>query len=280
MSRGASLGLLALVLGAFLGAPAAFGQGGGASTAGPGMDEHLGAVVPLDTVFRDEQGATVRLGDVGRTPIILSLVYFRCPNACDLLLTGIAEALATVPAVPGKDYTAVTISIDEHEGPPDAQSAERIGLASIEAVQGSAPGKEFPATAWRFLTGSAASIAALADAVGFRFVRTGNDFDHPLGLVILSPQGKVVRYMNGASFLPADLKMALLEASTGTIGPTIGKVLRFCFRVDPKGRTLVFNTLKVTAVVTLAFAAGFVLYLVLSGRRRKAAAARRSKGRH
>lgn len=236
---------------------------------GPGIEEHLGAMVPLETSFTDEQGARVSLSELVRTPVILSLVYFRCPNACDFLLTGIADALRSLPAQPGKDYIALTISIDEREGPADAQKAKRIGLESIE--------DPFPPTAWRFLTGDAAAIRAVADAVGFRFTRDGDDFDHPLGLVILSPRGKIVRYMNGAVFLPADLKMSLLEASTGTIGPTIGRVLRFCFRVDPQSHTLVFNTLKVTGIVTLLVAASLAAYLALSGRRR--AKKRGTKGR-
>ena len=236
---------------------------------GPGIEEHLGAMVPLETSFTDEQGGRVSLSELVRTPVILSLVYFRCPNACDFLLTGIADALRSLPAQPGKDYIALTISIDEREGPADAQKAKRIGLESIE--------DPFPPTAWRFLTGDATAIRAVADAVGFRFTRDGDDFDHPLGLVILSPRGKIVRYMNGAVFLPADLKMSLLEASTGTIGPTIGRVLRFCFRVDPQSHTLVFNTLKVTGSVTLLVAASLAAYLALSGRRR--AKKRGTKGR-
>ena len=111
----------------------------------------------------------------------------------------------------------------------------------------------------------------MANAVGFRYTRDGDDFDHPLGLVILSPQGKIVRYMTGTDFLPVDLKMSLLEASTGTVGPTIAKVLRLCFSYDPQNKKLVFNTLRVTAIVTLAVAAALVLYLLIAGRRRRAA---------
>lgn len=258
--------VLAIAL-ALLGAATSFAHDESAvAGAAVGIEEHPGAMVPLDTLFRDEQGEVVRLRDLARAPVVLSFVYFRCPNACDFLLTGIADVLGSLPAVPGKDYIVLTISVDEREGAVDARKAKRIGLESIQGP--------FPPEAWRFLTGDAASIDALADAVGFKFARSGDDFDHPLGLIVLSPRGKVVRYMNGATFLPADLKMSLLEASTGTIGPTIGKVLRFCFRVDPRGRTLVFNTLKVTGIVTLLFAAGLVLYLVLS------AGKRRVKGRH
>ena len=226
-----------------------------------GIDEHLGAFIPLDARFTAEDGARLTLRELVHTPVILSMVYYRCPNACDFLLTGIADVLKSLPAQPGKDFTVITISIDERETPADAQAAKRIGLESIE--------KPFPQDSWRFLTGDMKSIESVADAIGFRFVKNGEDFDHPLGLVILSPQGKLVRYVNGTEFLPADLKMSLLEASTGTIGPTISKVLRFCFRYDPTSHLLVFNALKVTGIATLLVAAGLVLYLVLSGRQRR-----------
>lgn len=248
-----------LVVAFLLSAGAGLMAGTGAAF-GPGIEEHLGATVPLETAFVDEEGARVILSELARTPVILSLVYFRCPNACDFLLTGIADALRSLPAQPGKDYTVLTISIDEREGPSDARKAKKIGLESIETP--------FPPSAWRFLTGEAAAIRAVSDSVGFQFTRDGDNFDHPLGLVILSPRGKIVRYMNGATFLPADLKMSLLESSTGTIGPTIGRVLRFCFRVDPQSHVLVFNTLKVTGIVTLVVAASLAAYLTLSTRRR------------
>jgi protein SCO1 len=244
-----------------LAAASVFADNGNPVFPAVGIEERLGASVDLDLRFTAEDGTTVRLRDLVHAPVILSLVYFRCPNACDFLLSGLAEALQSVPAAPGKDYVALTVSIDERETPADARSAEKLGMDII--------GRPFPAGAWRFLTGSKESIQALADAVGFRFARKGDDFDHPLGLVVLSPQGTVVRYLNGASFLPADLKMSLLEASTGTIGPTISRVLRFCFHTDPTSHTLVFNTLRVTGAVTLAVAAAFVLYLVLSSRRRR-----------
>ena len=260
-AMGKALGA-AIPLAVFLLASAAVFGHEGAAAAGVGIDEHLGSMVPLDATFSGEDGAPVVLRDIVRTPTILTLLYYRCPNACDFMLTGMADVLKSLPAQPGKDYTVLAISIDETEGPADALYAKKIGLESIEAP--------FPPEAWRFLTGDAENIHAVADAIGFRFVKSGNDFDHPLGLVVLSPKGKIVRYMNGTVFLPADVKMSLLEASTGTIGPTISKVLRFCFRVDPQSHTLVFNTLKVTAIVTLLLASGLVLYLVLSGRKRRA----------
>jgi protein SCO1/2 len=107
------------------------------------------------------------------------------------------------------------------------------------------------------------------EAVGFLFKREGKNFLHPIALIILAPDGKITRYLYGTEILPFDLKMALLEASEGRTGPTISKVLRFCFSYDPKGRKYVFNTLKITGIVTLTFAFSFILFLVWRGRRSK-----------
>jgi protein SCO1/2 len=105
--------------------------------------------------------------------------------------------------------------------------------------------------------------------VGFHYVRNGDGFDHPVALVILSPGGKVIRYMLGADFLPADLQLSLMEAQADRIGPTIAKLARICFRVDPKSHTLVFQTTRVVATVTLALAGVLVGWLFVLGRRRK-----------
>jgi protein SCO1 len=235
-----------------------------ASWGGVGVVEHLGGTVPLDTPFRDEEGKPIALRELVTVPTVLTMVYYRCPNACDLMLTGLGSVLREMQATPGKDYRVVMLTIDDRETLVDALAAKRIGMESIQGP--------FPPEAWRFLTGDAASIIAVADAIGFHFARDGNDFDHPLGLVVVSPQGKIIRYLMGTEFLPLDLRLSLLEASTGTVGPTIGKLLRFCFRYDPKGRTYVLDILKVTATVTLTLAGAFVVYLVISGRKRRARA--------
>jgi protein SCO1/2 len=117
------------------------------------------------------------------------------------------------------------------------------------------------------LTGDKDNIRKLTDATGFHFKRVEEDFEHPVSLIILAPNGKITRYMYGTDFLPFDLKMALIEASQGKIGPAISKVVRFCFRYDPKANKLVFNTLKVTGAVTLVFALSFVAFLIFKGRK-------------
>jgi len=120
---------------------------------------------------------------------------------------------------------------------------------------------------WRFLTGDAAAVDALTDAVGFRYERAGKDFQHPGAIILLSPDGKVTRYLYGVAFLPFDLKMAVFEASEGRVGPTISKMLLYCFSYDPEGQTYVFNILKVTGTVTILFVIAFVAFLIITTRR-------------
>ena len=226
---------------------------------GVGIEEKLGQVIPLDILFNDDNGQGVSLRHRINKPTILAPVYFCCPDVCSFLLYNLARALNQLPSEPGKEYLVLAISFDETEKPPLALEKKRLYLKMIE--------KPFPEEAWRFLTGEEENIRKLTEAIGFRFKREGKTFQHPVLMVILSPGGKITRYMYGTDVLPFDLKMALLEASEGRIGPTVSRVLRFCFSYDPKGRRYVFNTLKVTGIVTLAFALSFILFLVVKGKR-------------
>jgi len=228
---------------------------------GVGIDEKLGQTIPLDLTFYDENGQEVSLEQLIHTPTILAPVYLSCPDVCSLLLYNLARVLNQLPSEPGKEYLILAISFDEMEKPPLAYAKKKMYLKMIE--------KPFLEEAWKFLTGEQENIRKLTEAIGFHFRREGKNFLHPVSLVILSSDGKITRYIYGTDLLPFDLKMALLEASEGRVGPTISKVLRFCFSYDPKGRKYVFNTLKVTGIVTLLFALLFILFLVFKGKRQK-----------
>jgi len=227
---------------------------------GIGIDEKLGQFIPLDLTFYDENGNPVSLKQLIHTPLILAPVFYRCPNVCSFLLFNLAGVINKLPSEPGKEYQVLTVSFDETEKPDLAFEKKKMYLKMIE--------KPFPEDAWRFLTGDKENIHKLTDAIGFHFKKQGEDFLHPVTLVILSPDGKITRYMYGTEFLPFDLKMALLEASEGRVGPTLSKVLRFCFSYDPQGRKYVFNTLKVTGIVTLLFALSLILFLVFKGKKK------------
>jgi protein SCO1/2 len=224
-----------------------------------GVDEHLGEFIPLELSFDTEDGETVRLGEIVDKPTILTLVYYRCPGICSPLLSGLVDVLERLDLQPGVDYEVLTISFDPSETP---DLARRKRINHLNAFH-----EPFPREAWTWMTGDSASIAALTDAVGFRYQRAGKDFTHPGLLTILSPEGKIARYLHGITFLPFDVKLAVMEAAEGRVGPTINRVLLYCFSYDPDGQRYVFSILKVSGTLIMVFAVVFALYLVITTRR-------------
>ncbi len=226
-----------------------------------GIDEKLGATLPLDLAFKGEDGQPVTLRQLIDKPTILTLNYFRCAGICTPQLNGVVEVLNRTEAVPGKDFQVITVSFDERDTPEMAAQKRTNYLGELT--------RPFPPAAWRFLTGPATASRALADAVGFRYKQVGDDFVHAAAIIFISPQGKVTRYMYGVTYLPADLQLAAQEAARGEAQPTINKFLKFCFSYDPAGRKYVLNTTAISATVTILAALIFVVVLVRRGRTTK-----------
>lgn len=216
-----------------------------------GIEERLGAMVPLDLEFRDERGALVSLKDIVHKPVILTLVYYKCPGICSPLLTEMTKIVDRMDLVPGVDYQIVTVSFNHREMPELAEEKQENYLAAME--------KNVDPKAWRFLTGDSVTIRRLADAVGFYFYEEGNDFVHSGTLIMLSPEGKVTRYLPGVRFLPFDVKMAVMEAGEGRTGPTIAKILSMCYSYDPEGRTYTTNIVRLASFGVMALVVGVVL---------------------
>jgi protein SCO1 len=225
------------------------------------IDEKQGSFIPMNLQFINENGSKILMRDVVKGPTILTILYYRCPNVCSIVVSSLASILRNSDFTPGKEPNIVTISINENETSVDAMKTKKIAFEIIR--------KPYPANKWNFLTGSKDSIKKITNAVGYSFIKNGNEYDHPIGLIILSPEGKVVRYIMGTDYLPIDITMSLLEASTGTIKPTISRVLRFCLSYDPKSHTYVFNILRISAIVISTFAIIFIAYLVLTGIKRQ-----------
>lgn len=225
-----------------------------------GLNERLGRVVNLDYTFLNEQGDGVKLRDLVDRPTILNFVYYNCPGICTPVLSELQNMIDKVDLEPGKDYRVLTISINEDETPELAARKKTNYLKGLK--------RPFPEEYWTWMTGDSASIKGLTDEVGFVFRRTGNDFAHPASLIVLSKSGKISRYLPGVAFNQFDVKMALLEASEGRVGPTIATVIKFCFSYDPAGRKYVFNFLKVVATLMIAFAVGFVVLISVTSKRR------------
>jgi len=232
---------------------------GAKDESGVGLVEKRGEIVALDAVFSDESGRPVTLRELIDAPTFLVPIYYSCRDVCPTFVFDISQTLGKLPAKPLTDYKLLTYSFNERDTP---ELAGRMKAAAVRMA-----GEHFPEAAWRFLTGDRLNIDALSDSIGFKFRREAAGFIHPLIIAVLSREGKVMRYIYGPDILPLDLQLALLEATEGRGGPTIAKVLRFCYSYSPKGRKYVFKTLKVTGVVTLFVAASFFLFLVVRGMR-------------
>jgi protein SCO1 len=226
-----------------------------------GIDEKLGETLPLDLVLRDEDGKEVSLRSLIDKPTLLTLNYFRCAGICTPQLRAVADVANKTDAVPGRDFQILTVSFDDRDTAEIAAQKRTNYLAEIK--------RPFPPSAWRFLTGDAATTKRLADAVGFHFKRTGDDFIHAAAIIFISPKGSVTRYMYGLTYLPADVQMAALEAARSEARPTIAKFLSICFGYDPQGRRLVLTITSVAATVTMVAAVVFVVFISRRGRGKK-----------
>jgi protein SCO1 len=231
-----------------------------------GIDQKLDSQVPLDTAFRDEDGRTIALRDYfGAKPVVLALVYYECPMLCNLVLNGLARTLKVTSLKMGQDFQVVAISIDPHEIPDQA-----IAKKKYYNRDPSGTGR-----GWHFLTGDEKSISAVADSVGFRYVydaKTGQ-FAHASGIMILTPQGKVARYLYGIDYAPKDFRLGLVEAARGKIGSKVDQLLLLCFHYDPstgKYSLAILTALRAAGIATVLGLGTFVFVMLRRERRQRA----------
>jgi protein SCO1 len=227
-----------------------------------GIVEKLGGMLPLDAAVVDEKGNIVPLRSLLNKTTIVTFVYYRCASICSPLLTELSRVVEKMDLEIGKDYQILTISFDHHE-------THELGAAKRESYLGSLR-KPIDPAGWRFLTADSATIHRLTDAAGFYFKPDGDQWIHAAALIVVSPEGKVTRYINGIQYLPFDVKMALIEGMEGREGPTVARLLRFCYRYDPEGRTYALHTTRIAGVVILALAAVFVVVFIIRPKSKKA----------
>jgi len=244
----------------------AFGHETAATSADIALDYKLGRYLPADAVFLDENGRQVNLRDFIDKPAIIAPVYLGCMHECPMLLNGLAEVLGKLDMVkPGRDFKVIALSFDDKDTPAIALDKKRNYLKAV--------GRPFPADDWTFLTGRGESIKKFTDSIGFKFQRDSeHDFSHPITLVVIAPGGKIVRYLEGTSFLPFDITMAVNEAAEGRVGSTGRRVLMYCFSYDPLKKSYVFNILKVVGTAMVLFAGSFFAYLMITTRKKRGSA--------
>jgi protein SCO1 len=213
-----------------------------------GIIEKLGNFVPLDLTFNNENNEVVTLRELIKKPSILMFVYFDCPNLCSPLMDGVAEVISKLDLTLGKDYQVITISFNTKDTPEKAKEKKINFVQKI-----SKENQKY----WTYLTGTQENISTITASAGYKFKSQGLDFAHPSAIMILSPAGKITRYLYGLTYLPFDVKMAIIEAEKGIARPTSSKVLEYCFAYNPSSKTY---TLQITRIVGILMI--FILAIV------------------
>lgn len=227
---------------------------GVADVAQPGRDwveEKTGASIPLDLVFRDEEGRPLRLGDLIDKPTLLLPVYYYCADSCSRNIANLGVSLSRMKSIAGEEFRAVAFSFNDEEKTEDARRARNNYLKLA--------GENFPEREWRFLTGDREAIAALTGALGYRFEKDDDGlFIHPSALVAVSREGTIIRYVYG-DFIPGDLDMAVADAARNTPSLSVKRLLDICFNRDPDSGKGVFQTVKLVVLAVFAVAVAAVL---------------------
>jgi protein SCO1/2 len=233
-----------------------------------GIDQKLNAQLPLDAMFRDETGRVVRLSEYanGSKPLLLVFMYYRCPMLCSMVMEGVTSTLTELTFDAGKQYDVVSISIDPRDTPKDAAAKKEKYVKRY--------GRLSTAAGWHFLTGPESAIRRVTEAAGFHYAYDPqmDQFAHATALMVLTPNGRLSRYLNGFEYRPRDVRLALVEASANKIGTATDAVLLLCYHYDPvtgKYSRSAMTFIRAGGLATVAALGSFIFVMI---RRDRAAA--------
>ncbi len=270
--------ILALALGAACARPAAAQDERALNQLrGVDIDEHIGRTLPLELQFTNDRGETVSLGDYfgkgDSRPVVLGLVYYKCPVVCDIFMAKTAGMMGSIDYTPGTEYRTLFFSFDPRESTDDAAHAKELYFKSFAR-----PVTDSVRGGWVYHTSDGETARQLADAVGFRYKQMPDgNFTHPVCKFIITPDGKISRYLYGYEQDPRDLKLAILEAAKGKLTPTVGeRIMAFCYVFDPSVGKYTLRALRVMQVgggATLV-GLGVLIGLLFLGERARRRAAR------
>ena len=226
-----------------------------------GIDEKMGNIIPDNIVLSDENNSKRQFGDLlaDEIPTVLNLVYYSCPRLCNFATDGLLQVINEMNTLTlGKDFKVLTVSFDPEDGAEIAKSKALQYRANTERTEAAEEN-------WEFLTADPENIQKLTESVGFRYKKDGEEFAHASALIVLTPGGKISRYLHGIQHEPNDFRLSLIEASEGQVGSSriINEVLLFCYGFDPIGKRYALkalNIVKAAGVVTLFTLCGVLTY--------------------
>jgi protein SCO1/2 len=225
-----------------------------------GFDQNIDRLLPLDTAFRDEAGRTVHLGDYfGKRPVVLVFAYYDCPMLCTMVINGLSSALGVMSLNPGKDFEIVTVSFNPRDTPASAAAKKASYLERYKRPEA--------AEGWHFLTGDQPQIDRLTKAAGFRYVwdEQTKQYAHPSGVIVATPDGRLAKYLFGIEYGPRDLRLAIVEASQGTVGTATDALLLYCYHYDPMtGRygLAIMRAVRIAGAATVLVLGAFIVVMV------------------
>lgn len=219
--------------------------------------QRLDQQVPMESEFRNEMGQIVTVKEcIGDRPAVLVLAYYRCPMLCNQVLNGVARSLQGVGFQPGKDFEVVVVSFDPTDTVELAASKKKGVVRAFRYGDDGA--------GWHFLIGDKQTVATLADRVGFEYQHdpVTDQFAHASGIILLTPAGRVSRYFYGIEYPTRDVRLGLVEASSGRIGSPVDEILLYCFHYDPlTGRygLAIMRVIRAGGIATVIALVGFIV---------------------
>ncbi len=224
---------------------------------GVGITQRLGESVPMDLVFRDENGNDVRLGDLfnKKKPVVMVMTYYECPMLCTMVLNGMVKAFRPMNFSVGTEFEVITVSFNPKDNPELARTKKENYLKSYN--------RDGAAAGWHFLTGQEPAIHAITDSLGFayHYLPETGEFAHAAAIMVLTPQGRISHYFYGIEYSSRDLRLALVEAADGKIGNLADELMLYCFRYDPtagKYTAVALSIVRLGGILTILALAGFI----------------------
>lgn len=234
-------------------------------TASADFVQHLDRNLPVDLQFRDERGSTVRLGDFfGKGPSGLVFSYYGCSNLCPMQIRNIAQRLAQTSGGAAQQAQMLVVSIDPLDSPATADRAKHKFLDNLPPTA--------RAERWHFLSGAPADIARLTESVGFSYGydEKTHQYAHPAGFVLITPAGRIARYVFGFDFTAEELGRAFDQAAAHRIASPIARLLMVCFHYElasARYSALIIEVLRAASVVMLLGMAALAWILLRRARR-------------
>lgn len=230
------------------------------------FEQKLNSQIPLELTFRNESDQPVQLAEYfGQKPVILVFAYYECPMLCTLVLNGLLDSLEELAFDAGDQFQVVTVSIDPDETPALAAEKKDVYLEFYGR-----PGAD---KGWHFLTGNQAAIEELTQAAGFyyQYDPEQDEYAHPTGIIIVTPEGKIARYLYGIKYPSRDVRLGLVEAAENKIGSAVDQVLLACYHYDPsvgKYNLAIMNIIRIAGLATVAVLGAVVLVMLRRERRK------------